>query len=72
MKKFLMVVSLAGLTLSMSACKVEKTQDAKLPEVHATGGQLPAYDVKTPDVKVGTKKTTVEVPTIEVTPAGKK
>lgn len=72
MKKLLMIAGLAGITMSISACEVKKTQDAKLPEVHATGGQLPAYDVKTPDVKVGTKKTTVEVPTVEVTPASKK
>lgn len=72
MKKTLMLVGLAGLTLSMTACKVEKKQDAKLPEVHATGGQLPSYDVKTPDVNVGTEKKTVEVPKVTVTPADKK
>ena len=51
-----------------------QTQDAKLPEVDvkATGGQLPTYDVKGPDVKVGTKTETVEVPTISVTPPDQK
>lgn len=67
--------ALVFFCLAASACKVEKTQDAKLPDVsvEATGGQLPKYDVKGPEVKVGTKTTTVEVPTVEVkTPADKK
>lgn len=67
--------ALVFLCLAASACKVEKTQDAKLPEVavEATGGQLPKFDVQGPEVKVGTKTTTVEVPTVEVkTPDEKK
>jgi len=40
-----------------------------MPEVTATGGQLPEYDVKGPDVSVTTEPRTVEVPKVKVTPA---
>ncbi|MBA3897587.1 MAG: hypothetical protein H0X36_10745 [Sphingomonadaceae bacterium] len=43
---------------------VNKTQEGKLPEVRAEGGQLPGYDVKTGEVQVGTTNTTVEVPKV--------
>ena len=66
--------ALVFICLTASACQVKKTQDGAMPDVsvQATGGQLPQYDVKTPDVKVGTKTTTVQVPTVEVTPASEK
>lgn len=67
--------ALVFICLAASACQVKKTQDGAMPDVSvkATGGQLPKYDVQTPDVKVGTKTTTVQVPTVEVkTPAEKK
>lgn len=75
MVKVLATASLLVVGLTISGCKVEKTQDAKLPgvAVQATGGQLPKYDVQGPEVKVGTKTTTVQVPTVEVkTPTEKK
>jgi hypothetical protein len=34
--------------------------------VSASGGQAPAFDVETGSVKVGTKETTVKVPTLKV------
>lgn len=54
--------------LSLSACKVDKTQEGEMPEVevHAEGGQLPKYDVETPEVKMGTETRTIEVPTATV------
>ncbi len=54
--------------LSLSACKVEKTQEGEMPEVdvQAKGGQLPKYDVETPEVKMGTETRTIEVPTATV------
>lgn len=54
--------------LAFSACDVDKTQEAKLPEVNveAKGGQLPAYDVESPEVSVDTKKVVVEVPDVDV------
>jgi hypothetical protein len=45
---------------------VNQTKKAALPEVAVSGGQAPAFDVKTADVDVGTKKTSVDVPKVEV------
>ena len=75
MLKISIGATLVLFSLASSACQVQKTQDGKVPSVavHATGGQLPKYDVKGPEVKVGTKTATVEVPTVEVkTPTEKK
>lgn len=61
---------LMGVTcLSFTACNVEKTQEGDMPDVNVTGGQLPEYNVETPEVTVGTENKTVEMPTVEVTPA---
>lgn len=63
---------LMGVTcLSFTACNVEKTKEGELPDVNVTteGGQLPEYNVETPEVTLGTENKTVEVPTVEVTPA---
>lgn len=64
------------------SCDVDQTKEAEAPDVDvsASGGQLPAYDVDTkevevgtternvavPDVDVNTEETTVETPTLEV------
>lgn len=66
MNKYIAAMALAGVCLSTTACKVKQTQDAKMPEVHATGGQMPAYDVKGPDVTVTTEPRTVDVPKVKV------
>jgi hypothetical protein len=54
---------------------INQTRPAKAPEISAThngivakGGQTPAFDVETGSVKVGTKPTTVKVPSLEVQP----
>ena len=46
---------------------VKQTQEGALPDVDvsAKGGQLPAYDVDSKKVVVGTTPTTVEVPKVE-------
>ena len=56
-----------------AACNVEKTHEGKMPEVNVTtnGGQLPEYNVQGPEVNVGTENKTIQVPTVEVTPANK-
>ncbi len=55
---------------SLTACKVDKTQDGEMPEVevNATSGQLPEYEVETAEVELGTETKTieVEVPTARV------
>jgi hypothetical protein len=50
--------------------EVEKTQEGRMPDVDVDveGGQLPEYDVDGPDIDI--EKKTVEVPTIDIDPAG--
>jgi len=55
--------------LSLSACDVEQTEEGEMPEVDVKGGNMPEYDVDTPDVDVRTEERTVEVPVVDVEPA---
>lgn len=66
--KLITMLCLSILVLPMAACTVEKTQDGEMPEVEATGGQLPEYDVDAADVEVGTEEKEITVPDIDVTP----
>ena len=61
-------VALAAVCLGIAGCKVNKTQEGKLPDVNVTakGGQLPEYNVQGPKVDVGSKNETVKVPTVKV------
>jgi hypothetical protein len=59
--------------LGLSACDVKKTQEGNVtvPKYDVKKTQegsvtAPKYDVTTPDVKVGTKETTVNVPNVDV------
>lgn len=52
---------------------INQTRGAKVPDISATnngvvaqGGQTPAFDVETGQVKVGAKDATVKVPAVEV------
>jgi hypothetical protein len=52
---------------------IDRIRGGQAPQVSATGngltakgGQAPAFDVETGSVKVGTKQTTVSVPTLEL------
>ena len=69
-------ITLAAITaaaaLGLAACDVKKTQEGSVNapkyEVKKTEeGNItpPKYDVTGPDVKVGTKETTVNVPTVK-------
>jgi hypothetical protein len=57
------LLSAALLAVGTTGCKVDKTQDGKMPEVEVKGGQIPKYDVKGPTVEVGTKTKQITVPT---------
>lgn len=57
------LLSAALLAIGTTGCKVDKTQDGKMPEVEVKGGQIPKYDVKGPTVEVGTKTKQITVPT---------
>ena len=73
MKKLFSAVALLGATcVGLNACDVDQTKEAKAPEVDVTGGQMPEYNVTTPDVNVTTEKKTVEVPTVSVKTADEK
>lgn len=66
-RKTALLAGLIGASLfAVSGCKVEKTQEGKMPDVEVSGGQAPKYDVETPEVKMGTETRTVEVPTATV------
>ncbi len=61
-------LSMVAVCVLVAGCKVNKTQEGKLPDVNvsATGGQLPEYNVQGPKVEVGSKNETVKVPTVKV------
>jgi hypothetical protein len=67
MKNVIKVV-LAGSFLSIAACDVDTKGNVAVPnvDVNVSGGELPDVNVTGPDVKVGTKNETVQVPTIDV------
>ena len=44
---------------------INQTRETKLPEIKAEGGQMPGFDVKTADVKMGTSNTSIEVPKVK-------
>ncbi|WP_415844135.1 hypothetical protein ACMYUJ_11945 [Stutzerimonas zhaodongensis] len=53
-------------SLGMAGCDVEQTEEGSLPNVEVEGGNMPEYDVDTPDVDVGTKEKTITVPDVDV------
>lgn len=58
------VVVLLGIAgIATGFINLGQTQEARLPQV--TGGQLPKFDADVGEVSVGTKNTTVEVPTVQ-------
>lgn len=65
----LVVIALVVAAFAFGLIDIDQTREAKAPDIKVTGGQAPAFDVDTADVNVGTKKETIEVPTVDVTPA---
>ena len=55
----------AGLLFATGFWKAN-VEDGNLPEVSVKGGELPKVDVDSKAVVVGTKKETIEVPTMGV------
>jgi hypothetical protein len=68
MKKnsYLALLTGTALTLALVGCDVDQTQEGKMPDVDVTEGQLPEYDVDTPDVDVEMEKEVIEVPDVDV------
>lgn len=65
----LLAMIAASAALTLTGCRVEKTQEGNLPEVDVeTRGdtKMPKYDVDAADVDVGTTQADVTVPTVDV------
>lgn len=65
----LVVVALVVAAFAFGLVDIDQTRSAKAPDIKVSGGQAPAFDVDTAKVDVGSKKETIEVPTVNVTPA---
>jgi len=74
---FIIIVVVLALIAALATgwLHVSQVRQAATPKVSAThngitakGGQTPAFDVQTGSVQVGTRKATVKVPDIRVTP----
>lgn len=66
MTKLIFTAAALTASLALAACDVDQTEEGELPEVNVEGGNMPEYDVTTPEVEVGTEETTVEVPTVDI------
>jgi hypothetical protein len=71
------VILLAIAAIATGFVDINQIRSAKAPEVSTTqngivtkGGQAPAFDVQTGSVTVGSKDTTVRVPSLEVQKPG--
>ena len=81
----LFLIAMGVAVFAFGLVRVDQTSSGSLPKVETSGGSLPSFSVDTakvdvgtrtksvggvPDVTVGTKQKTVEVPTIHVEPTG--
>jgi hypothetical protein len=71
----IIAVILALIAIWTGFIDINQIRGAQAPQISAThngitakGGQAPAFDVETGSVKVGTKQTTVKVPSLQVQP----
>ena len=65
----LVIIALVVAAFAFGLIDIDQTREGRAPDVTVTGGQAPAFDVDTAEVNVGTKKETIEVPTVDVEPA---
>jgi hypothetical protein len=72
-----LIVAIVAIIIAIATgfLDINQIRGAKAPQLSTTtngvtakGGQAPAFDVETGSVKVGTKQSTVKVPTLEVVP----
>lgn len=81
MRAIILILILAILAIIAAVATgfldINQIRGAKAPQVSATsngivakGGQAPAFDVETGSVRVGTKQSTVKVPSLEVVRPG--
>jgi hypothetical protein len=69
----IIIVIVVIIALATGLLDINQIRGAKAPRIATTsngvvakGGQAPAFDVETGSVKVGSRQTTVKVPTLEV------
>jgi hypothetical protein len=77
---FVLIVAILLIVAAIATgfLNINQIRGGKAPQVATTsngvtakGGQAPAFEVETGSVKVGSKETTVKVPTVEVQKAGR-
>ena len=77
---FILIIAILAIIalIATGLLNINQIRGAQAPQVSATrngvvtkGGQAPAFDVQTGSVKVGTKETTVKVPSLVVENAAK-
>ncbi|WP_300537516.1 hypothetical protein [Sphingosinicella sp.] len=64
------IVLLAVVGYALGLFNVDASGDLKTPEVSVSGGEIPEVQLETGDIDVGTKETTIDVPTVDIEPAG--
>ncbi|MGE4321547.1 MAG: hypothetical protein AB7E60_00785 [Sphingobium sp.] len=62
----LIVLVIVAGAFAFGFIDLQKVQDGRLPEVAVKEGQLPQYKANVGKVEVGTRKETVDVPTVDV------
>ena len=65
---FLIIVALVVAAFAFGFINIDQVREAKAPTVklETSGGQAPAFDVKTAKIAVGKTDETVKVPTVDV------
>src|SRR5215218_8120161 len=72
---FILIIAVLAIIIAIATglLSINQIRGGRAPEVSTThngvsakGGQAPAFDVETGSVKVGSKQTTVNVPTVQV------
>lgn len=63
-KKLLTLLIAPLFAFGMTACDVDQTEEGEMPDVEVQEGELPAYDVETPEVNV--EEDTVTVPDVDI------
>ena len=69
----IVIILLVIAAIATGFLDINQIRGAKAPQISTTGngitakgGQAPAFDVETGSVKVGSRQTTVKMPTVEV------
>ena len=74
---FILILAVVAIIAAIATgfLDISQTRSAQAPDVDASrngvsasGGQVPAFDIETGSVEVGTTEATVEVPTVQVNP----